>query len=69
MSSYIWMWVGKVANRTGESGDTAPCERSLAGPEDIIKFSVMPSGKNLSLIKDYCSDFHDFLNKMIRKMS
>ena len=30
------------------------------GPEDIIKFSVMPSGKNLSLIKDQCTDF--FLN-------
>ena len=40
-----------------------------AGPEGIIKFSVMPSGKNLSLIKDKCSDFHDFFSQMIRKMS
>ena len=33
-------------------------------PEGIIQFSVMPSGKNISLIKDQCSDFHDlfFLN-------
>ena len=40
-----------------------------AGPEGIIKFSVMPSGKNPSLIKDQCSDFHDFFFQMIRKMS
>ena len=26
-----------------------------------MKFSVMLSGKNLSLIKDQCSDFPDFL--------
>ena len=25
-------------------------------PEGIIKFSVMPSGKNISLIKDQCSE-------------
>ena len=25
-----------------------------------MQFSVMPSDKNLSLIKDQCSDFHDF---------
>ena len=30
------------------------------GPEGIITFSVKPSGKNLSLIIDKCSDFHDF---------
>ena len=30
-------------------------------PEGIIQFSVMSSGKNLSLIKDQCSDFHDFI--------
>ena len=35
-----------------------------AGPEGIIQFSVVLAGKNLSLIKDYCSNFHDFL-KMI----
>ena len=29
-------------------------------PEGIIQFSVMPSGKNISLIKNQCSDFHDF---------
>ena len=31
-------------------------------PEGIITFSVMPFGKNLSLIKDLCSDFHDFIS-------
>ena len=39
------------------------------GPEGIIKFSVMPSGKNQSLIKGQCSDFHDFIFQMIRKIS
>ena len=29
-----------------------------AGPEGIIKFCVMSTGKNVSLIKDQCIDFH-----------
>ena len=36
-------------------------------PEDIMKFSVMPSGKNILLIKDQCSDFHDFCFQKYQK--
>ena len=28
-------------------------------PEGIIQFSVTPAGKNIPLIKDQCSNFHD----------
>ena len=35
--------------------------------EDIIKFSVMPSGKYISLIKDQCLDFHDLFFQRYQK--